>query len=51
VPRRKKKAHELTADEAMRRVFPKEVVKAAKHEAEKARKSEGRAPLETRISK
>ena len=28
--------------EAMRRVFPTEVVKAAKAEAEKARKSEGK---------
>jgi len=42
MPRRKKKAHELTTDEAMRRVFPKEVVKAAKQEAEKARKPEGK---------
>jgi len=40
MPRRKKKAHELTTDEAMRRVFPSEVLKAAKAEAEKARKSE-----------
>jgi len=39
MPRRKKKAHELTTDEAMRRVFPKDVVTAAKAEAEKARKS------------
>lgn len=40
MPRRKKKAHELTTDEAMRRVFPNEVVKAAKDEAAKARKSD-----------
>ncbi len=39
MPRRKKKAHELTNDEIMRRVFPKEVVRAAKEEVEKARKS------------
>lgn len=39
MPRRKKKAHELTTDEAMRRLFPKEIVKAAKEEAEKARHS------------
>lgn len=43
MPRRKKKAHELTTDEAMRRVFPKEVVKAAKEEAEKARKPAGKS--------
>ena len=43
MPRRKKKAHELTTDQAMRRVFPTEVVKAAKAEAEKARKSEGKS--------
>jgi len=43
VPRRKKKAHELTTDEAMRKLFAKEVVKAAKKEAEKARKSGGQA--------
>lgn len=42
MPRRKKKAHELTTEQAMRRVFPKEVVKAAKKEAEKARKSGGK---------
>ncbi len=43
MPRRRKKAHELTTDEAMRRVFSKEVVKAAKAEAGKARKSEGKS--------
>ena len=39
MPRRKKKAHELTTEEALRKLFPKEVVKAVKAEAEKARKS------------
>jgi hypothetical protein len=42
MPRRKKKAHELTTDEAMRKLFPREVVKAAKQEAENARKSDGK---------
>ena len=42
MPRRKKKAHELTTDEAMRRVFPKEIVQAAKAEAEKSRKAEAK---------
>ena len=42
MPRRKKKAHEMTNDEIMRRVFPQEVVKAAREEAHKARKSEGK---------
>lgn len=41
MPRRKKRAHELTTEEAMRKLFPKEVVKVVKQEAEKARKSEG----------
>lgn len=50
MPRRKKKAHELTTDEAMRRVFPKEVVKAAKQEAEKARKPERKTTTERQSS-
>jgi len=50
MPRRKKKAHELTTDEAMRRVFPKEVVKVAKQEAEKARKHEGKTTTERQSS-
>jgi hypothetical protein len=39
MPRRKKKAHELTTDEAMRKMFPLKARKTAKAEAEKARKS------------
>jgi hypothetical protein len=38
MPRRKKRAHELTTDEAMRRLFPKKVRDTAKETAEKARK-------------
>jgi hypothetical protein len=42
MPRRKKKAHELTTEQAMRKLFPKEVVQSAKEEAVKARKSGGK---------
>ena len=34
---RKKKAHELTTEQAMRRLFPKKVRETLKSEAEKAR--------------
>ena len=50
MPRRKKKAHELTTDEAMRKLFPMEVVKAAKDEAVKARKSAGKTTTERQSS-
>jgi hypothetical protein len=42
MPRRKKKAHELTTEQLARRVFPKDVAKAAKADAAKARKAEGK---------
>jgi len=38
MPRRKKRAQELTTDEAMKKLFPKKVRVAAKETAEKARK-------------
>jgi hypothetical protein len=38
MPRRKKRAHELTTDEAMKRLFPKKVRDSAKETAEKAHK-------------
>jgi len=38
VPRRIRKPHELTTDEAMRKMFPLKVREAAKQEAENARK-------------
>jgi len=38
MPRHKKRAHELTTDEAMKRLFPKKVREQAKETAEKARK-------------
>lgn len=34
MPRRKKKAHEQTTDEAMKRLFPKEVVRKLRAMAE-----------------
>lgn len=39
MPRRKKRAHELTDEEAMKRLFPKEVRNKLKETAYKARKS------------
>jgi hypothetical protein len=38
MPRRKKRAHELTTEEAMKRLFPKKVREGAKQTAEKARR-------------
>ncbi len=38
MPRRKKPPHELTTDEALRKLFPKEVRESAKKEARKASK-------------
>ncbi len=37
MPRRKKRAQELTTEEAMKRLFPKKVRDEAKQTAEKAR--------------
>lgn len=39
MPRRKKRAHELTDEEAMRRLFPKKVREELKEVAHKARKN------------
>jgi hypothetical protein len=41
MPRRKPKAHDLTTDEAMRKMFPKKARVAAELEAQKARKPKG----------
>ena len=38
MPRRKKRADELTTEEVMKRLFPKKVREQAKETAEKARK-------------
>ena len=38
MPRRKKKAHELTNEEALRRLFPTETRKQLRSEAKKGRK-------------
>ena len=40
MPRRKKRADELTTEEAMKRLFPKKVREEAKITAEKSRKKE-----------
>ncbi len=40
MPRRKKRADELTTDEAMRKLFPKKVREEAKDTAQSARKKE-----------
>ncbi len=39
MPRRKKKAHELTTDEAMRKLFPKKVVDHLRKQANPDSKS------------
>ncbi len=39
MPRRKKRAHELTDEEAMKRLFPKKVREELKDVAQKARKN------------
>jgi hypothetical protein len=41
MPRRKRPAHELTTDEALRRMFPKPVREQLANEARDARKDEG----------
>ena len=38
MPRRKSEAHELTTDEAIRKLFPLKVRQAAKKEGQRARK-------------
>ena len=40
MPRRKKRADELTTEEAMKRLFPKKVREEAKETAQKSRKKE-----------
>ena len=40
MPRRKKRADELTTEEAMKRLFPKKVREEAKKTAQNARKKE-----------
>ena len=42
MPRRKKKARELTTDEALRKLFPTDARKEVRTEAQKARKDEGK---------
>lgn len=42
MPRRKKKAHELTDEEAMRKMFPKKVREHAKAEGHGAQKSKAK---------
>jgi len=40
MPRRKKPAHELTTDEALKKMFPKPVREKIAEEAKKARKAD-----------
>lgn len=42
MPRRKKKAHELTTEEAMRKMFPKKAREHIKAEGEKAQRSKAK---------
>ena len=44
MPRRKKRATEMTTDEFMKDLFPKRVRDRAKEVAEKSRKSEKKSP-------
>jgi hypothetical protein len=44
MPRRKKKPRELTDKEALRRLFPTEVRKEAKEQAQKSRKEGEKKP-------
>ncbi len=44
MPRRKKRAIEMTTDELMKDLFPKKVRDKAKEVAEKSRKSEKKSP-------
>jgi hypothetical protein len=44
VARPRKKARELTTDEAMRKLFPRKVVTALRKEAEKAKKPDAKKP-------
>jgi len=44
MPRRKKRADEMTNDELMKELFPKKVRDKAKEVAEKSRKSEKKPP-------
>jgi hypothetical protein len=50
MPRRKLKAHDLTTDEAMRKMFPKKARDAAELEAQKARKPEGKTTTKKKPS-
>jgi hypothetical protein len=43
MPRRKKRADELTTEEAMKRLFPKKVREEVKETAQKARKNKDSA--------
>ena len=44
MPRRKKRATEMTTDELMKDLFPKKVREKAQEVAEKSRKSEKKSP-------
>ena len=50
MPRRKKRAHELTDDEMMKRLFPKKVRDLAKEIAHEARKNEEKSSHKRRIT-
>lgn len=50
MPRRIPKPHELTTDEAMRKMFPLKVREAAKREAENSRKDKGKRTIKKESS-
>jgi hypothetical protein len=50
MPRRPKKAHELTTDEAIRKIFPKKVRERAECEGLNARKTKEKVPMKRKTS-
>ncbi len=51
MPRRKKRAHELTTEEAMKRLFPKEIRDMAKEIVREADKKAEKSPHKRSLSK
>ncbi len=50
MPRHKPKAHELTTEQAFKKMFPKKVREAAAQEAQNARKSKEKKPIDQKSS-
>lgn len=50
MPRHKPKAHELTTEQALKKMFPREVREAATKEAQKSRKLRKKKPIDQQHS-